>query len=264
MRGYCLSRISLVLAAAFALCPLAAQAKDDLITLDLGAYLFRSRDNINVGGPTIRGTQFRLEREGTPDNDTVLRVDGTIRPFERHRIRFMFMDSTREGDGLIDRNISFRDVTYNIGSRVNSSFRLTETELDYLYSFWKTDDWEWAVSLGVHLAQMKATLTAPQLNLSQTADLNGPVPMIGLAGNWTPNEKWEVFGHVYGMSASVRDYSGTAVAYRVGGRYYFTDHLGVGLAWAGIRYNLDVNRTAWLGSLDASHAGGQLFLTFRY
>ncbi len=263
-RGYRFSQAALVLAAALALCPPAALAKDEIIQLDLGAYTFHAKDNISVGGPTIAGTKFGIEREGTPDNDTVFRVDGTIRPFERHRLRFMYLDSTREGSGLIDRTISFRDATYNLGSRVNSSFRLQETELDYMYSFWKSDELEWAATLGVHLAKIVATLNAPSLSLSQQAEANGPVPMIGLAVNWTPHEKWELFGHVSGMSASIKDYSGTAVAYRVGARYFFTDNIGVGLAWAGVRYNLDVNRSAWLGTLDASHNGGQAFLSFRY
>jgi hypothetical protein len=264
MFRYRFSQASLAVAAALLLCPPAALAKDDFVTLDLGAYLFKSRDNISVGGPSLRGTEFRFEREGTPDNDTVLRLDGTIRPFERHRLRFMWLDSTRQGDALTDRSINFRDVTYNLGTRVNSSFRLQQTELDYMYSFMKTDELELALSVGLHATKMVARMTAPAINLEREAQANGPLPMVGLAVNYKPHEKWELLGHVYGMSAKIKDYNGTALAYRLGARYFFTDHIGVGLAWAGIKYNLDFTRPSWLGSLDASHSGGQLFLTFRY
>jgi hypothetical protein len=259
-----ISQASLVLVGALAALPLSAHAKDDFITLDVGAYNFRSRDNIAVGGATGRGTEFQLERENSPSNDTVLRVDGTIRPFERHRIRFMWLDSSREGEGVIDRSISFRDASYTLGSRVSTSFRLQQTELDYMYSFWKTDEIEAALTLGIHASHMELRLSAPSLSLSREASVNGPLPMVGVALNWQPHEKWELFGHLYGMSATIGDYSGHAVGYRLGGRYYITSNIGLGLAYAGINYKFDVDRSSWLGTLDASHRGGQAFLSFRY
>jgi hypothetical protein len=264
MRGYRISKRSLALTVTLLAFPLSALARDDFITLDLGGYLFHSRNDISVGGLTGRGSDFRLERQGAPGNDTVLRLDGTIRPFERHRIRFMWLDSSRSGSGQTDRTISFRDATYALGTRVNTSFQLQQAELDYMYSFWKSDTTEVALSLGVHAAKMDARLTAPAISLDREASATGPLPMVGVAVNYKPHEKWELLGHVYGMSARVNDFGGTAVAYRVGARYFFTPNIGVGVAWAGINYNFDLAKTSWQGALDASHSGGQAFLTFRY
>src|SRR3954466_8509851 len=75
-------------------------AADDLVTLDIGGYRFNARNDISVGGPTRAGTSFRAEREGAPDNDTVPRLDGTFRFSERHRIRFMYLNSTRDGSAV--------------------------------------------------------------------------------------------------------------------------------------------------------------------
>lgn len=243
---------------------ISASAADDLITLDIGGYRFNARNDISVGGPTIAGTNFRMEREGTPDNDSILRLDGTIRPFARHRLRFMYLDSSREGSAATDRDISFRDSVIPAGTAVNSGFTLREVELDYMYSFWKSEATEVALSLGIHSTSMEARLSAPSFNITRTADADGPLPMIGIAASTRIANRWELLGHVYGMKASISDFSGSALAYRFGGRYFFTPNIGVGIAYAGINYHLDVTKSSWLGQLDASNKGGEVFFTVRF
>lgn len=243
---------------------LGASAADDFLTLDIGGYRFNARNDISVSGPTRSGTNFRIEREGTPDDDTVLRLDGTVRIFPRHRLRFMYLDSTREGTAATDRNISFQDIDIPAGANINSRFSLREVELDYLYSFWKSEATEVALSLGVHSTRMEASLNAPSLNVSSTSSASGPLPMIGIAATHRIGQKWELLGHVYGMSAKVKDFDGNSLAYRAGARYFFTPNVGLGIAFAGIRYNFDVSKTSWLGELDASNNGGEVFFSVRF
>lgn len=241
-----------------------AIADDDLVTLDIGGYRLNARNDISVSGPTRRGTDFRIEREGTPDNDTILRLDGTYRFAENHRIRFMYLNSTREGSAVSDREIGFRDRVIPAGTSITSGFKLRELELDYMYSFWKSETAEAALSVGLHSTSMEASVSAPPLNISRSASASGPLPMIGIAGTTRIAEKWEALGHVYGMSAKVGDFEGSALAYRVGGRYYFNPNVALGFAWAGINYDFDVNKSSWLGKLDASNKGGEVFLTVRF
>ena len=241
-----------------------AMAADDFITLDIGGYRFNARNDISVSGPSNRGTDFSIERQGAPDNDTVLRLDGTIRPFARHRLRFMYLNSKREGSATTDREITFRDSVIPADTAVTGGFNMRHFELDYMYSFWKTEATELALSLGIHSTRMEATLSAPPLNISRTASANGPLPMIGIAATTRIAKNWELLGHVYGMSAEVGDFSGSAIAYRLGARYFFTPNIGVGIAYAGINYDFDVAKSDWLGQLDASNKGGEVFLTARF
>lgn len=252
------------IAISMAALPTAVLAADDVFTIDVGGYRFNARNDVRVDGLTRRGTDFRFERVGTPENDTVLRLDGTIRPFERHRIRFMYLDSTRSGSTTIDRDIAFRDSFVPAGSSVSSRFSARQIELDYMYSFWKTETTEVALSLGVHSTEMKARIDSPAVNVAAEASATGPLPMIGIAATTKLGQKWELLGHIYGMAAQVGGLEGSALAYRVGGRYFITPNIGIGLAWAGIRYDFDVNKTRWNGQLDATNNGGELFLTLRF
>jgi hypothetical protein len=147
---------------------------------------------------------------------------------------------------------------------VTTGFETRQAEFDYMYSFYKTPTSELALSLGVHATRLELSLNSPSLNVSRVASASGPLPMIGVAGTTRLGQNWELLGHVYGMKAKVGDYDGSAIAYRVGARYFFTPNFGVGAAWAGINYNLDVTRSSWLGSLDASNQGGEVFLTMRF
>jgi hypothetical protein len=257
--SYCLQAMVI-----FASCITPCIAADDFITLDIGGYRFKTRNDISVSGPTRSGTDFRAERAGTPDNDTVARLDGTIRPFERHRIRFMYLDSTREGSASSDRDIAFRNSVIPAGATVNSAFKMRHVELDYLYSFWKSETTEAAFSVGAHWTRLELSLNSPTFNIAEAATAEGPLPMIGIAATTRLGQKWELLGHVYGMSAKIGDFEGDALAYRVGGRYFFTPNIGLGLVWAGINYNFDVNKSSWLGQLDASNRGAEIFLTVRF
>lgn len=241
-----------------------AFAANDFVTFDIGSYRINARNNISASGPARRGNSFRIEDQGTPDNDTVLRLEGSIRPFARHRIRFAYFQSTRKGGTSSNLEISFLGTVIPLGTVVNSGLAIRQTELDYLYSFWQSETTEVALSLGAHMTDLKASLSAPSLRISREASASGPLPMIGIAGTTRIGRNWELLGHVYGMSAEVGDSSGEAIAYRVGGRYFFTPHLGIGVAWSGIRYNFDLNRTRWIGELDASNHGGEVFLTMRF
>lgn len=258
--GRCCLQAMLVVASCIAPCV----AADDFVTLDIGGYRFDARNDISVSGPTRRGSDFRVERAGTPDNDTVARLDGTIRPFERHRIRFMYLNSTRDGSASTDREIAFRDNVIPAGTTVNSAFDMRHIELDYMYSFWKSETTEVAFSVGAHWTRLELSLDAPAFDVAEAAAAEGPLPMIGIAATTRLGQKWELMGHVYGMSAKAGDFDGDALAYRVGARYFFTPNIGLGLAWAGIKYNFDVDKSSWLGELDASTRGAEVFLTVRF
>jgi hypothetical protein len=241
-----------------------AYAVDDLVTIDIGGYRFNANTDIAVSGPNLRGTSFRAERAGTPENDTVGRLDATFRPFERHRIRLVYFNSSREGSRTLDRDISFFDRTIPAGATASLEFRQRRVELDYLYSFWKSDSTEAALSLGVHSTRLGLQLNVPQRNFSREASANGPLPMIGLAGTTRPTQNLELLGDVYGMSAKVGDFDGSAVGYRIGARYFVTRHFALGAAWTGIKYNFDLTRPSWQGQLDATNNGGELFVTVRF
>lgn len=241
-----------------------AYAVDDLVTIDLGGYRFNANTDIAVSGPSLRGTSFSAERTGAPNNDTVGRLEATFRPFERHRIRLMYFSSSREGGGTFDRDISFNDRTIPAGSAASVEFNQRRVEMDYMYSFWKSESTEVALSLGVHSTRMELNLDVPPLNFSRETSANGPLPMIGIAGTTRPTQNLELLGHVYGMSAKVGDFDGNAIGYRLGARYFVTRNIALGAAWTGIKYNFDITRSSWLGELDASTNGGELFFTLRF
>jgi hypothetical protein len=248
----------------FTSCVTPCIAADDFITLDVGGYRFNASNDISVGGATRGGTTFGVERAGTPNNDTVARLDGTIRPFERHRFRLMYLNSKREGSASTNRDIEFRNSVIPAGATVSTGLEMRQVELDYLYSFWKSETTEVAFSVGAHWTRLEVSLNAPVFRVAEVATAEGPLPMIGIAATTRIGQKWELLGHVYGMAAQVGDFDGESLAYRVGARYFFTPNVGLGLAWAGIKYNLDVNKSSWVGQLDASNRGAEIFLTARF
>jgi hypothetical protein len=241
-----------------------ASAGDETFKLDIGGYRFGASNDISVGGPGTTGTEYRAEREGTPENDTVLRLEGSYRFFDRHRIRLMYLQSDREGSALSDHDITFRDTTVPLGTRVETGVKLKQAELNYLYSFWKNDDTEVAFLFGIHATKVETFLNAPSLNITKSAAVTGPLPMIGLSATKRLADKWELQGDVYGMKAKVNDVDGNSIAYRFAARYFFTPTFGAGVAWSGIRTRVNLTKSDWEGNLRTGNSGGELFLTVRF
>lgn len=141
-------------------------AADDRVTLDVGLHRFQSYTDVSVAGATGRGTGFELERLGTPSNKTVVRIEGTIRPFERHRFRLIYLETDREATATSDRDLGFGNLFVPIGSSATARFKVRSIAGDYLYSLWKTDDSEVAASLGIHQTRFAASLHSSAMGIS--------------------------------------------------------------------------------------------------
>lgn len=229
---------------------------DDVLKLDLGAYQFDSSTEIGITGPRI-GTRFELEElgvDGAGSRETVPRAEAYIRPFERHRLRLMYVETEPR------RTISLDPILVSATARV----QLRRVEADYLYSFWKSEAAEVAAAIGYHSSRFDASIRSPELGIGAETDGFQAVPTIGLHGTWHFTPKWELSAHVYGMPEQFDDKDRSLLAYRVVTRYFFWRNVGVGLGVSGVRYDLQRTRQFVRADLDLSINGAELFLALRF
>jgi hypothetical protein len=237
----------------------APAAAADRVTVELGAYHFTPSTSTHIVGPFGIGTAFKLENLGaSASSRTVPRIEFFVRPFERHRLRFKYVEADR------DRTADIVRVSAAIGTSVNAGLHVRRFEADYLYSFWKSDAAEAAVALGLHYTRLEGFVQFPALHIVGRATSEDPLPMVGLLASRRVRPDWEVLAHVFGMPARVGRVNGRAFGYRIATRYYLTRNLGLGVGWSRMRYDMEPSGRLWRGTLDASDRGGEVFVSLRY
>lgn len=237
--------VVLVTASLLPLPALAADAvEDDTFNLSLGAY-FVTRTNGSIRldrgvGPVNIGTSIDWERDlGGETSMTVPRIDGYYRFAPKHRVDFSWYKIERGGSIVTQRNIDFGSAFFPIGTSIDSQLNTETTKLTYTYSFYRTHEIETALSLGLHVTKVEASLQSAGLGLAESSSTTAPLPVFGFrldyafTPKWWLRTKYELF-----FLDSVDKYQGALSDFTVGVEHRTFRHLGFGFGLN--RSSLDV------------------------
>ena len=182
---------------------------------------------------TSRGTTVRLEeqleldeRKGLPYLTLGMRLG------ERWRVEFEYYTLRRSATKTTDRQIDWGDVSFPVGSEVSSTLDTTVYRLTDDYSFYRTDNAEAGVGIGLHVTDFVAALagqgTGPvgigfQRERSHTLV---PLPTIGLYGSYRMTDTWRLHGRADFLSLNYKDYDGSPDELARGGRMALCQTLG--------------------------------------
>lgn len=96
------------------------------------------------------GAELDFENDLAVDTSTgVLRLDADYRFNKRHSININYYSIERNGSVTLDREISFRDETFNVDRRVISDVKNRVIELDYDYTLFSDNRMEFNVGTGL-------------------------------------------------------------------------------------------------------------------
>lgn len=184
---------------------LAADASDDdRFSLSVGAY-FVTRTNGTLrldrsAGVASVGTTIDWERDlGGETSMTVPRIDGYWRFAPKHRVDFGWYRVERGGTVTTQRDIEFGNVSYPAGtvalqSRLDSEI----VKALYTYSFYRAPQIEAALSVGLHVTKLEASMKTPG-GLAEATSVTAPLPVFGVrldysfAPKWWVRSKYELF-----------------------------------------------------------------------
>ena len=111
----------------------------------------------------VEGTPFTAEHDlGLTDQARQIDVEIIFRLEERSRLRVNFLDTRRQAERTINRNIQYGDVTFLVDNLVQSQFDWRQMDLTYTYSFLRSERYELGAGIGVHLIEADATRRSPR------------------------------------------------------------------------------------------------------
>lgn len=259
---------------ALALAPaLLAQPVDP--TFELRADLFQANFDSSVRFDSLDlglGTSLDLEEDlGVEDSADVLRAELALRTGRRGRLTLDYVTFDRDGSAVVGRQFRFGDYVFRADAAVSSSTETRFAALGWRYALVKNATSEFGLSLSAAWVEISASVTGqvvingfPSLAVSESGDVEGPVPMLGLHGAWWIGDQFRL--SAAGRYLEIEDLDGwTGSALDLSARFdwFFLDQLGIGVGWSSTELeaeNLDPEEDG-LTRADSSFDGLRVGLT---
>ena len=124
-----------------------------------------------------------------------------------------------------------------------------------------------AGSIGLHYTDMSASLRARaessggalDEDISNSASVAAPLPVIGLRGIWDLSHNFWLDASAQFFALSIDEYDGNLQDYRVLVTWQPKKWLGIGLGYNRFSVDVDVDKNDFNGSLDWTYSGPMIF-----
>ena len=214
--------------------------------------IFASSEEFGIPATNIDfGRDLGLVRKRTGEMRLVLR------PGRKHKFRIQYVPLQYQQQAVLERQIVFRGIAYNIGIPVSSTLRWDTWRLGYEYDVVAQDRWFLGLILEAKYTQMEAALDSAFAN--EYARARGPIPAIGGIGRvyvtpYTPITV-EVTGFKWPQSLD-DSFKAEYIDLDVYGTFNVTNNFGVQVGYRSIDLNYLADRDTGNLQLEGMYFAG--------
>jgi hypothetical protein len=209
-------------------------ALHDKFYFAVGAFVPKTSTSAQLDSSTLgAGANVDFERAlGITTQKTVPDAFVRWRFTERWRLEVEYFELNRNGDKILQQDITWNGQTFPIGAEVVSKFDFSDIRASVGYSFFKTADKELGVGFGFHVASYDAELSTSTNGIgNQAAKVLAPLPVFSVYGQFALTETWAVGGRLDRFVASYDNYSGNITSVALDLNYQPFRHVGIGMAY---------------------------------
>jgi hypothetical protein len=132
------------------------------------------------------------------------------------------------GSRTLDREISWGNQVFPIGTTVTASNNIYDTRISAGYSFFKRKDKELGAGIGLHVMGIDTGIDAAGVG-AQSGAVTAPLPVLNLYGTFALTNQWALRMHVDWLSLSYGAYSGDVRSMAFDVLYQPFRHVGFGV-----------------------------------
>jgi len=239
----------------------------DSFQVALGTFIITSEPTIQLKGDTSNGDKVDFDEALGGGDSQRIRLDSFWRFADRHKVKAIAFDMSRDNSRSFDRDIEWGGDVYPVGAKVDAEFSFTVIEVAYEYSFMRRDNYELDASIGLHYTDLSSSLKAKAEasggtltgDISNSASVAAPLPVIGLRGIWDLSHNFWLDATAQFFALSIDQYDGNLQDYRVLVTWQPKKWLGIGLGYNLFSIDVDVDADRFNGSLDWTYSGPMLF-----
>ena len=256
--------------------PALAEGPDPLenpFLLTLGTFLVNTDTEVRVDGKLAPGTPIDFDKSfGDEGDQTRFRLDGSWRFAKRHKVRAMIFSTSRSNSREFDQDIEWEDEVFPVGAKIKGEVDFAVYQVAYEYLFLRRESWELGASVGVHYTTFETKLsatvdtggTAGSGTRKADADLNAPLPVIGLHGTWGLGHNLWLDGTAQFFSLSIDEYDGSLQDYRIGLVWQPKSWAGIGIGYNRFAVDVDVDTSGFKGALDWTYQGPIIYYSVMF
>jgi hypothetical protein len=257
---------ALLLAAPAALAEGEPSLLNDRFEIALGTFGIDSQPTIELNG-SAGSARVDFDEEIGGGDSFRGRVDAQWRFAERHKVQFAAFGLSQSRERRINQEIDWGDVTYPVDATVKFETSFYVIEGVYDYSFVRRDTWELGASIGLHWTHFEGSLKARaedsggalDADVSESASVDAPLPVIGLRGLWSLSHDFWLAASAQFFALSINEYDGNLQDYRAFVTWQPSRWLGVGVGYERFAVDVDVDKNDFNGSLDWTYDGPMIF-----
>ncbi len=238
---------------------------DDLV-MTLGVFYPRSSTAASLG-PSDGGSGAIISFEDALDLErrSLAASFGLFwRATDNWRVELEYYAINRDATRTLATDIDWGDLPPLIsGTIVDSTFDFSDIRLSAAYAFFRRQDKEIGAGLGLHVADIKASLQA-EGGSAEAADVTAPLPVVNLYSMFALTDKWALNMRVDWLSLTYGDYKGDVRNLEVSAIYQPFRNVGFGLGIRNMVVDIEVDSTDWRGRARLSHQGPTAFVTVSF
>jgi hypothetical protein len=241
----------------------------DSFQVALGTFIITSEPTVQLKGETGSGDRVDFDEALGGGDSQRIRLDSFWRfgDSRRHKLKAIAFDMSRDNSTTFDEDIEWGGDIYPVGAKVDAEFSFTVIELAYEYSFLRRDNYELDASIGLHYTDLSTSLKATAEasggtltgDISNSASVAAPLPVIGLRGIWDLSHNFWLDATAQFFALSIDEYDGNLQDYRVLVTWQPKKWLGIGLGYNHFSMDVDVDASDFDGSLDWTYSGPMIF-----
>lgn len=253
---------------------------------------FDERYELTVGGAfTEFDTKLRINsRDDSIDNEIDFEdslgfnsevrlgwINGRWRIADRHRLSVLYVPIKRTTEKTTSNDLDVGGNVIKAGAFMSSSVNTHVFDIEYIYSFFKRPKIEIGFTAGVYWMNSLAELTAageviiegedaPEFYTDYQASqrLIAPLPLIGFTASYEINPKWKTHATARYLDVTISDIEGRILNLNLATEYYFTKHIGAGVALALFDVSVRYNGVVFFNTLTYEYSGLQAYMAFKY
>jgi hypothetical protein len=200
----------------------------------LGMGFFYSADNtgITLGSKQAGlGIVYDLEDAlGLKTSSFVFRGDANLKFGKRHRsaVVLNYFGINRRASKTLEADLELGDITYPIGTKLDSKFYLSVIRAKYEYTFLQDERVSLGFSAGLYIIPLSFSVKSGSSEEESTAFV-APLPVFGLRSDFLITKKLELKESAEFLYLKIDNFSGSILDLRLALEYRAFKHFGFGM-----------------------------------
>lgn len=186
----------------------------------------------------------------------------------RSRLGAEYFVLNRSANKTLEKQIDFRDHTYNINTRVTSFFDVQIARIYYGYAFLSKPKYEVGLLIGAHVlfGDLGLRVEANQASAEYRDSFNftAPLPDVGIWGEFVLAKRFGLNVNANYLAAKVDNISGRILSYNLSVLYNVYQNFSLTAGYTGLNFRIDDKEERVNGYVKWGYSGPTITATYSF